>query len=233
MKHIRKRYQHGSLTTEKRKDGTKVRVYRWREPPSNGGQGHRKIVVGTKREYPTKAAALEAVAGLQLDVNAGSATPVTITVAQLISHYKETELTDADKKTQRCKDVYRYQLDKVIAPVWGAYLLRDVKPIAVERWLNGSPGAPSTNTKCAFSVLFQHAMRYEWPASNPIRVVRQGAMPQREQIVLTKAEVAAILSELRGAFYAIVATASITGLRRGELFGLKWQDIDFLKGEIR
>lgn len=88
MKHARKRYQHGSLTTEKRKDGTKVWVYRWREPIATRGQRHRKIIVGTKREYPTKAAALEAVVGFQLEVNAGTATPVTLTVCQLISHYK-------------------------------------------------------------------------------------------------------------------------------------------------
>jgi hypothetical protein len=54
-----------------------------------------------------------------------------------------------------------------------------VKPIAVERWLNEMPVARGTRykTKGVMSVLFQHAMRYEWAATNPIRLVRQSAMP--------------------------------------------------------
>ena len=97
------------------------------------------------------------------------------------------------------------------------------------------PGAPGTKakTKCVLSVLFQHAMRYEWATANPIRLVRQGAMPQQEEIVLLPVEVASLLAELRGSFYTLVLLAAITGLRRGELFGLKWQDVDFEHCEIR
>ena len=123
----------------------------------------------------------------------------------------------------------------MVSPVWGSYLLRDVKPIATEKWLKNMPGAPGTKakTKCVLSVLFQHAMRYEWATANPIRLVRQGAMPQQEEIVLLPVEVASLLAELRGSFYTLVLLAAITGLRRGELFGLKWQDVDFEHCEIR
>ena len=83
------------------------------------------------------------------------------------------------------------------------------------------------------SVLFQHAMRYEWAASNPIRPVRQGALPQQEEIALEPVEVAAILSELRDPVQTLILLAAVTGLRRGELFGLKWEDVDFELEEIR
>jgi len=61
------------------------------------------------------------------------------------------------------------------------------------------PVAPGTRykTKGVLSVLFQHAMRYEWATSNPIRLVRQSAVPQQEEIVLAPVEVAALLGELR------------------------------------
>jgi len=45
--------------------------------------------------------------------------------------------------------------------------------------------------------------------------------------------VAALLSELRDPFYTLTLLASVTGLRRGELFGLKWEDVDFEAAEIR
>ena len=58
-------------------------------------------------------------------------------------------------------------------------------------------------------------------------------MPLQEQVVLTPVEVASLLEELRDPFRAIVLLAAVTGLRRGELFGLRWEDIDFTANEIR
>ena len=46
-------------------------------------------------------------------------------------------------------------------------------------------------------------------------------------------DVFATLSELRDPFRALILLASVTGLRRGELFGLKWEDVDFNEAEIR
>lgn len=84
----------------------------------------------------------------------------------------------------------------MIARKWGAYRLVDVKAIAVERWLNDMPVAPGTRykTKSVMRTLFQHAMRYEWTSTNPLRFVRQSTIPMHEQIVLTPAEVSARLA---------------------------------------
>jgi integrase len=235
MRHTRKRYQQGSLTIEKRKTGSDVWAYSWRESGPNNSRVQRKRIIGTKQEYPTKSSALKAVEGLQLDINAEAVSSAPLTVAQVIAHYKDVELTDANSKTTRTKEVYRHQLDNVISPKWGSHRLSDVKPTAFEKWLNDMPVAPGTRykTKGVMSVLFQHAMRYEWAATNPIRLVRQSAMPQQEEIVLTPVEVSALLAELRDPFHALILLACVTGLRRGELFGLKWEDVDFNGAEIR
>jgi integrase len=235
MRHKRIRYQRGSLTTEKRTNGPDVWVYLWRESNPNGSRTQRKRIIGTKLEHPTKTAAWKAVEALQLDINAESAATSLLTVDQVIEHCKETELADTNGKTARTKEVYRYQLDKVISPQWGTYRLSDVKPVAVERWLSNMRGAPGTKakTKGVLNVLFQHAMRYEWATSNPIRLVRQGAMPQQEEIVLEPVEVSALLAELRDPFRTLILLEAVTGLRRGELFGLKWEDVDFERAEIR
>jgi integrase len=57
-------------------------------------------------------------------------------------------------------------------------------------------------------------------------------LPQQEEIVLTPVEISALLSELREPFLSLIVLASVTGLRRGELFGLKWEDVDFNEAEI-
>ena len=235
MKHNRKRFQQGSLTIEERRTGHNVWIYRWRELGVDGKTVQRKKIIGTKQDYPTKSAAHLAVEGLRLDINIEAANTVPLTIDQVTAHYKEFELSDLNSKAVRTKEVYRYQLDKVILPRWGSLRLSDVKPVAVEKWLNGMLCAPGTKakTKCVMSILFQHAMRYEWATANPIRLVRQGAMPQQEEIVLEPAEVAVLLSELHDPFRTIVLVAAVTGLRRGELFGLKWEDVNFRDAEIK
>ena len=231
------RYQNGSIALESRKSGPPVWIYRWRETKTNGQRVKRKQVVGTKVEFPTKAAAMRAVEGLRLDINSESAmmSSSRFTIAELTEHYRRTELSEKSSKTARTKQVYGHQLDNVIGPKWAKYRLQDVKPIAVENWLNSLPVAPGSRykTKGVLSVLFQHAMRYGWATANPIRLVRQSALPVEEQIVLEPVEIAALLAELIDPFRTLILLVSVTGLRRGELFGLKWEDIDFGAAEIR
>jgi integrase len=235
MNMTRTRYQQGSLTTEKRKTGEKVWVYRWREMIANGQVTRRKQIVGTKSLLPSKAAAMRAVEGLRLDINTESGCTAPLTIGQLIEHYRLTELGESNSKTTRTKEVYEHQLAHVISPKWGTYCLQEVKPIAVEKWLNSMPVAPGSRykTKGVMSVLFQHAMRYEWATANPIRLVRQSALPAKEEIVLAPVEIAALLAELHDPFRTLILLAAVTGMRRGELFGLKWQDIDFIEAEIK
>ena len=233
----RARYQHGSLTIEGRTNGSPVWVYRWREKDRNGRFARRKQIVGPKSELSSKAAALRAVEGLRLEINAeaASGSAGSMKVDELIEHFRRTELATSIVKTARTKQVYLHQLIDIISPRWGGHRLKDVKPIAVESWLNGLPGAPGSRakTKGVMSVLFQHAMRHEWMTRNPIRLVRQSALPLKEEIVLAPVEVAALLAELREPFSTLILLAAVTGLRRGELFGLKWEDINFVEAEMR
>jgi integrase len=237
MNLTRTRYQQGSLTIERRKNGAAVWVYRWRTVRPDGSYIRRKQIIGTKVEFPSKATARRAVAGLRIEINTESDSVIggPKTVEELIDHYTLTELSDSNSKTTRTKDVYRHQLVNVVSPRWGEHRLQDVKPVAVEAWLRGLSGAPGTKakTKGVMSVIFQHAMRYGWATANPIRLVRQSALPVEEEIVLTPVEVAALLQELKDPFYTLILLACVTGLRRGELFGLKWEDVNFNLAEMR
>ncbi len=51
--------------------------------------------------------------------------------------------------------------------------------------------------------------------------------------MLTTHEMAAILKHLIEPARTIVLLAILTGMRRGELFGLKWQDLDFTRNSIQ
>ena len=79
------------------------------------------------------------------------------------------------------------------------------------------------------SVLFNHAIRYEWleQGKNPITLVRQSALRRSTPPVLEPFEVQSLLSRLANPFRVMVLLDVTTGLRRSELFALKWKDIDF------
>jgi integrase len=51
--------------------------------------------------------------------------------------------------------------------------------------------------------------------------------------ILTPEEIRAILGELSEPARTVTLLAAITGMRRGELFGLKWEDLDFDRKSIR
>ena len=225
----RNRYQNGSLTIEKRKTGPSAWVYRWRTKNARGQEVRRKIVLGTKTELPTKTAALKHIAALALDIN----TPITapkpaMTVAELVDHYRKVELAEGCNKTTRTIAVYEQHIRQYILPQWGGRDLTQVKPVLVEAWLRELARAPATKAKLknVLGSIFQHACRYEFITTNPVRLVRQSSARVKEPEVLTPEEVRALLNELDEPVRTIVHVAATTGIRRGELFGLKWMDLD-------
>jgi integrase len=75
------------------------------------------------------------------------------------------------------------------------------------------------------SLLFNHGRRYDLCERNPIEWVRQSAK-RTSPDVLTTHEVPRLLANLRFGEYTLVLLAVTTGLRRSEIFALKWKDVD-------
>jgi integrase len=221
----RTRYQAGCLTSEKRKAGPDVWIFRWRD----GHKANRKMVVGTFQRYRTKAAAMKAVEVKRIEINKESWHPTT--VQQLTEHYEQTELL---RKTPYTQEVYRGYLQKWILPEWGGALLSDVHPVPVEEWLKTCQLANGTRAKLRnlMSALYRHAMRHEWTDRNPITLVRQSAKRSRFPEVLGAAEIQALLAELKDPYRTMVFVAACTGLRVSELLALKWSDLNFASEEI-
>ena len=91
---MRARYQKGSLTKIKRKNGYLVWLFRWRETGSDGSRRPRNIVVGPVSELRTEADARRALETLRLNINldpSEQARPPR-NFRSLVDHYRLKEL---------------------------------------------------------------------------------------------------------------------------------------------
>ncbi len=231
----RTRYQNGCLTTEQRKNGPDVWIFYWREFDANGKRRQQKRVIGTVKKYRSESAAEKAVAALRAEINRDAENGYSrpLTVEQLTQHYEQKELV-GERLAYSTRTMYKSYIKNWIVPRWGEQLLTNIMPIAVEEWLGSLQQAPGTKAKMrnVMSALFSHAKRYRFITVNPIEDVRQSAKRMHIPEVLTPEEIMALLTQLQQPWLTVIALDAATGLRRGELLGLKWSDIDFEKSEI-
>jgi len=235
----RTRYQQGSVQREKRRQGPDVWVYRWYEVGSNGESKYRKAIVGSVLTFPTEATALKAAQALRIDANqqAPQAEGGPNTIAELVAHYRLKELAGErnGRKAFSTRAGYECYLDNWILPRWQDHKLDQVKPVAVEAWLDSIRRARGTRAKIRniMSAVFHHAMRYEWLDSNPIKLVRQSAKRERTPDVLELEELRLLLAKLELRERTLVLLDAATGLRVSELLALRWEDVDFKALELR
>ena len=229
--------QDGSVTVERRKRGPDVWCFRWREAGADGRRIHRRIVLGTAEELKNIASARKIVTGLRSEININDIRTrrESITLADLSRHFQQRELADRNPRiAYSTKKAYAGYLEKWIEPRWGEYSLLEIRAVEVESWLKSLNRAPGTRCKIrnVMSLLFNHGRRHDLCDRNPIEWVRQSAKRRTAPDILTTNEVQGLLANLRFRERTLVLLAVTTGLRRSELFALKWKDVDFQGKQI-
>jgi integrase len=145
----------------------------------------------------------------------------------------------------------RQHLDLHIVPFLGATLLSRINVPAVREFedrLRGAGRSPAMIRKVVSSLgaIFADAQERGQAMRNPVRDMRggrNGAEGRREKRrkrrlqagvdIPTPAEVRAIIGAAEGRWRPLLITAVFSGLRASELRGLRWEDVDFDKAEIR
>jgi integrase len=209
----------------------------------------RKRTIGPVKNYPDGSKKLQdLLAGQRLNINTDGPTELTsVTMAAAIEHYKLHELADCGDagKAYSTRQKKTQVLNRWVLPHWGKDL-RAIKTVAVEQWLKtlttarfGKPkrlaGGTKEKIRDAMSSVFNHALRWEFTDRNPITGptkgsgVRVSSKRERTPDVLEVEEMQQLLGALRVRERAMVFLDMALGLRRGELAGLKWEDINFEK----
>jgi integrase len=218
------RHTRGSVRFDRRR---RTWNYLWYE----AGKRRSKLI-GTKQEYPTKAAAWKEACRLQL----GKPKQQNGETVNAIAARYESERMPARFSTAR---MYRSWLHNHILPRWGSVSVNDLQPRDVELWLHSLTLAPKSKAhiRTMLRIIVDFAM---WAGTltvsrNPIElVVVKGATKRtREPRSLTVEEFQRLILELEEPFKTMAQIAVCFGLRISELLALQWRDVDWLNGKLR
>lgn len=238
-KYIRQpRGQNGGVWPDKR-----WRIWYWRRSVN----GKRKLTrIGTFDEF-TKAEAEKHYWQVILPKQTGQA-PKQTTFADVAQRYmthcdhqakRRMEGTDPEAISPITAKGYRNNLEKYAIPKWGEFELEKMAnpPDQIKNWLTSLDRAPKTkaHVRGVMQQVFAYAIgEGSYPLyANPMSAFKiKGATKRQKRIrTLTVDEFNAFIDSVPAKFViqrTAIYTCMILGLRREEVWALKWSDFDFV-----
>jgi integrase len=194
--------------------------------------------------HPTRKAAEAALVSMQHEIANG----IDVAPARLgVDAYLQRWLRHITPRVApRTATLYRGVVENRLIPTFGGIELARVNPLlvseAVAAWSTGPRGdgrdgvLSTRSVQLALVVLrmaLDQAVRWNLIARNPATAVDAPRVEHKEQAYITADDVARLFdASAEDGILAAVATAVGLGLRRGELLGLRWSDLDLDRGTV-
>lgn len=204
---------------------------------------HKKPFKGTEPQ------AEKALAAFVTEVEKGQYIPPAKMTFQ---EFSEKWLKEHAEKNLAPKTVFGYKnlLYSRVFPAIGHIKIEKLQPLHLVEFYNnlsedglradGKPGPLSGKTAHAhhrvISSILGTAVQWQLILSNPASRVTPPKIEKKRAVCYDEDQTTALLTALDGEplkYKTIITLAVFTGLRRGELMGLEWQDVDFKKGTLQ
>lgn len=132
---------------------------------------------------------------------------------------------------------YQQMLESRIKPFFKNYDITKIKRIDLQAWQNnlldtGLSGKRVNNIRSLFNTFLEDARKDEIIDKNPFSLVDRAKEVKPEVNPFSLEEVTQILKNCGGWEKNFLQIAFFTGLRTGELLGLRWEDINFITKKI-
>ena len=158
-----------------------------------------------------------------------------------VGEFLEKWLTDyaASAVSAKTYERYREHVDKHLVPGLGTIALKDLKPLDIQGYyakaltsgrIKGDGGLSPRTVHHHHVVLSQalgRAVKWRLLAINPVEAVDPPKVHQQEIEVLDDDDLVKLLRTGQSTrYYPAILLAATTGMRRGEILGLRWRDLD-------
>lgn len=158
-----------------------------------------------------------------------------VTLAEWCSAWLETITSDVSPKTH---ESYATVLKHIIEKPIGAKKLEELRPVHFRAYwqaMLASGLSPRTVAYChtvTSSALKQAVLDGVIP-SNPLQAVRKPHVPHTKAMALTREQLEQVFSKIKNpVLLRICRFAAVTGMRRSEILGLRWQDVNFSRQTV-
>ena len=194
--------------------------------------------------HPTRKSAEAALVSMQHEITNG----IDVAPARLaMDAYLRRWLRHITPRVApRTAELYRGVVENRLIPTFGGIEIARVNPLlvseAIASWSTGPRGdgrvgvLSTRSVQLALVVLrmaLDQAVRWNLTARNPAAAVDAPRVVRKEQAFVSIDDLTRLLdASAEDGILAAVATAVGLGLRRGELLGLKWSDLDLDRGTI-
>ena len=126
---------------------------------------------------------------------------------------------------------------RLLCVEWGhrplsALMARDIKTYLKRREAEGLSIASQNRYLALLKALFKAAVLYGHCSANPTADIVMRREEQRIPEALTEGQIEALLDACSDKIRPLVTVAVDTGLRRSELFGLRWADVDLEEDKL-
>ena len=216
----------GEGTIRQRKDGLyEVRITSKPDPATGKKQR-------ISRYAKTREQALKLRSELQLQYGSNAAVPTSLTLGEWLPNWLELYARPSVRHSTYVS--YEGYVRKHLVPALGAVPLDKLVPADLQRFylrkLQEDRLAPKTisNLHACLHRALQQAVKEQMIPSNPCDAVD---LPRKEAVeisVLTREQQVKLMQEsYRHRYGVFIRLALSTGMRIGEIVGLRWDDIDF------
>ena len=134
-------------------------------------------------------------------------------------------------RSERTQKDYISKFNRLILPYFKDYSIEDIKATHIDIWQKELLKKYSSMTvkrcKTIFGLVFEKAIGNGIITINPIRHSQRFTVNHKKQRPYTVEEMEKMLKYSTGWLNIFLYLAFTTGMRPGELLGLKWDDIDF------
>ncbi|HGO9425620.1 TPA: tyrosine-type recombinase/integrase [Bacillus cereus] len=193
-----------------------------------------------KRGFKTKQEAHKAMLELEQSLTLGTyIQPNKILYKEyLLERFLEDKMTKVKKQTL---NTYRWIVEKHIIPAIGDVELTKLNPMIIQGLYNKltkEQALSDENIQKVHTLIndsLKKAERWGLIARNPAALVDRPKAVKKEITVWNVEEVRQFLKYAKksGRYYIAFLLAITTGMRQGEILGLRWKDVDFENGCVR